>query len=108
MRILAVCGLGIGTSILLKMNVISALAQLGMDAAVEATSIETAKGCAATADLVLTSAQFVAQFEGLAPARAISNFMDAEEIAAAISDATSTSFFPVDGTVAGGTPQKGD
>lgn len=89
MKIIAVCGMGIGTSILLKMNADSALEQLGMDGDVEATDIGTAKGAAATADLVLTSAELAAEFQGLGvPVRAICNFMDVDEIAASILDAT--------------------
>ena len=42
MKILAVCGEGIGTSVLLKMNADRVLKRLGIEALVEATDIETA------------------------------------------------------------------
>ncbi len=89
MKIIAVCGMGIGTSILLKMNADKALEQLGIDGDVEATDIGTAKGAATTADLVLTSAELAEELEGLTtPVRVINNFMDVDEIAKQISDAT--------------------
>lgn len=86
MRIIAVCGMGIGTSILLKMNADKALERLGVSGEVEAADIGSAKGAAATADLVLTSAELAEELAGLdVPVVVIANFMDVEEIAAGIS-----------------------
>ncbi len=88
MKIIAVCGMGIGTSILLKMNTDKALDQLGLDGDVEAADIGTAKGAASLADLVLTSAELATELDGVAaPVRVIDNFMDVDEIVAAITDA---------------------
>ncbi len=88
MKIIAVCGMGIGTSILLKMNTDKALDQLGLDGDVEAADIGTAKGAASLADLVLTSAELAEELDGLSvPVRVINNFMDVDEIVAAITDA---------------------
>lgn len=88
MKIIAVCGMGIGTSILLKMNADKALAKLGLDGDVEAADISTAKGAASMADLVLTSEELASELEGLPiPIRIINNFMDVDEISAAITDA---------------------
>lgn len=88
MKIIAVCGMGIGTSILLKMNTDKALDQLGLSGDVEAADIGTAKGAASLADLVLTSAELAAELEGVsAPVRVVNNFMDVDEISAAIRDA---------------------
>ena len=85
MKIICVCGMGIGTSILLKMNTDNALDKLGLAGDVEAADIGTAKGAAATADLVLTSAEMAEELEGVpAPVRVINNFMDVDEIAKAI------------------------
>ena len=39
MKIIAVCGMGIGTSVLLKMNTDKALERLGMDGDVEAADV---------------------------------------------------------------------
>lgn len=88
MKIIAVCGMGIGTSILLKMNADKALDRLGLDGDVEAADIGTAKGAASMADLVLTSAELASELDGIsAPVRVITNFMDVDEISAAITDA---------------------
>ncbi|PKQ18355.1 MAG: PTS ascorbate transporter subunit IIB [Actinobacteria bacterium HGW-Actinobacteria-8] len=87
MKVICVCGMGLGTSILLKMNTDKAMAKLGLDADVEAADIGTAKGAAGQADFVLTSAELAEELEGLPiPIRVINNFMDVDEISAAISD----------------------
>ncbi|MET1133570.1 MAG: PTS sugar transporter subunit IIB [Aeromicrobium sp.] len=81
MKIVAVCGMGIGTSVLLKMNAEKALRALGVDADVEAADIGTAKGAARTAQVVLTSAELAPEI-GEVPAQVvvIDNFMDVAEI----------------------------
>ena len=69
-------------------NVTEACEQLGIDADVDAADIGTAKGAASSADLVLTSEELASELEGLSiPVRVIDNFMDVDEIAAAISSA---------------------
>ena len=55
MKILAVCGEGIGTSVLLKMNADRVLKRLGIEALVEATDIETANATI-DAQIFLTTA----------------------------------------------------
>ncbi len=83
MKIVVVCGMGIGTSVLLKMNAEKVLRQLGKDGEVdvEAADIGTAKGAARTADLVLTSADLVDEI-GEVPAQVvvIDNFTSVAEI----------------------------
>ena len=49
MKIVAVCGMGIGTSVLLKMNAEKVLQDLGIDADIEAADIGVARGAAQTA-----------------------------------------------------------
>lgn len=81
MKIVAVCGMGIGTSVLLKMNAEKALRALDVDADVEAADIGTARGAARMADLVLTSAELVEEI-GEVPTEVvvINNFTDVSEI----------------------------
>ncbi|TFB90047.1 MULTISPECIES: PTS sugar transporter subunit IIB [Cryobacterium] len=81
MKIIAVCGMGIGTSVLLKMNAEKVLAKLDIDADVEAADMGVARGAAQTADIVLTS-QELAEELGDVPAEVIviNNFFDLEEI----------------------------
>ena len=81
MKIVAVCGMGIGTSVLLKMNAEKVLAKLGIDAEVEAADMGVARGAAQTAEIVLTS-QELAEELGDVPADVIiiDNFFDLDEI----------------------------
>jgi PTS system ascorbate-specific IIB component len=88
MKIIAVCGMGIGTSVLLKMNTDKALKKLGMKGEVSAADVGVAKGAARDADIVLTSAELAGELKSLSiPVKVVNNFMDVDEIAAAISDA---------------------
>ncbi|KAD3514996.1 PTS ascorbate transporter subunit IIB [Arthrobacter yangruifuii] len=81
MKIVAVCGMGIGTSVLLKMNAEKVLADLGVDGDVEAADIGVARGAAQTADIVLTSDELASEI-GDVPAEVIiiDNFFDLDEI----------------------------
>lgn len=81
MKIVAVCGMGIGTSVLLKMNAEKVLQDLGIDADIEAADIGVARGAAQTADVVLTSAELAPEI-GDVPAEVIviENFFDLDEI----------------------------
>jgi PTS system ascorbate-specific IIB component len=81
MKIVAVCGMGIGTSVLLKMNAEKVLAKLGIDADVEAADMGVARGAAQTAEIVLTSEELASEL-GDVPAEVIiiNNFFDLDEI----------------------------
>ncbi|PRY00599.1 PTS sugar transporter subunit IIB [Allonocardiopsis opalescens] len=88
MKILAVCGMGIGTSVILKMNAEKAAQQLGLDADVEVADISSARGAATTADLVLTSAELAAELGDIpTPVVVVNNFVDSDEISAKLSAA---------------------
>ncbi|HET7414439.1 MAG TPA: PTS sugar transporter subunit IIB [Arthrobacter sp.] len=86
MKIVAVCGMGVGTSVLLKMNAEKVLTDLGLDAEVEAADIGVARGAAQTADIVLTSEELAPEI-GDVPAQVIviENFFDLEEISKKLS-----------------------
>ncbi|MCU1443097.1 MAG: phosphotransferase system, galactitol-specific component [Cryobacterium sp.] len=88
MKIIAVCGMGIGTSVLLKMNTEKVLRKLGIDADVEAADIGVARGMARDAEIVLTSEELVAEIGDLdAEVIVIQNFFDLAEIEEKLSDA---------------------
>lgn len=73
--------MGIGTSVMLKMNIEAALSELGVDADVEASDISTAKGAAGGADLVVTSEELAHDLQGLdVPIVIVDNFFDNDEI----------------------------
>ena len=81
MKIVCVCGMGIGTSILLKMNTEKAAAKLGIDADVTAADISSARGSAQGCDLILTSQELATELDGTSvPVVVINNFMDLSEI----------------------------
>lgn len=81
MKILAVCGMGIGTSVILKTNAEQAIQDLGLDADVEIADIGTARGAAVGADLVLTSDELASELGDIGvPVVVISNFIDGTEI----------------------------
>ena len=78
-KILAVCGMGVGTSMLLKMQLDKVIKILDLAAEVELADISTARGLAVNADLVVTSNELVDRIGDVtAPIVAVANFMDLE------------------------------
>lgn len=80
MKIMTVCGFGVGTSLLLKMTVDSILEEEGINDDVEA--IDMTSACGNSADLILTSKEIGKEIEGQVSGKLvyISNFMDKEEV----------------------------
>ncbi|MBY2476709.1 PTS sugar transporter subunit IIB [Clostridioides difficile] len=80
LNVLAVCGFGVGTSLILKMNVESALKSNNIDAEVSNTDITTATSC--NADIIFTSNELYEQLKSTVcvPVVKIDNFMDLKEI----------------------------
>lgn len=86
MKILAVCGMGLGSSLLLRMQVEAALKELGIQGArVEVADVSTAKGMAS--DLIITSPQFEERLRGGVPVVAIKNYVDKQEIRIKLAEA---------------------
>jgi ascorbate PTS system EIIB component len=76
-RAIAVCGVGMGSSLMLRMTAEKAFAELGVKARVEATDLSSAKSM--EADVVLGQDMHTDQFVGKAPiVISVSNFMDSE------------------------------
>lgn len=65
MKIYAVCGAGIGTSVLLKSNADRALLELGIEAEVQAVSIEQALEAESPAQIVLATEELVSKLKGI-------------------------------------------
>ena len=79
LKILTICGVGMGTSLLLRMNVEDVLKEMGIQADVEAADANGAKG--ARVDLILTSPPLVeACSGGYAPVKVIKSFVNTAEI----------------------------
>lgn len=77
--IMTVCGVGMGTSLLLRMNTEDVLKEMGVEARVEAQDANQARG--ARVDLILTSPPLVKTCSGgRAEVRAIKSFINKDEI----------------------------
>ena len=81
LKILAVCGMGVGTSMLLKMQLDKAIKALDISADVEIADISTARGLAVSADVIVTSNELADRIGDVkAPIVSVANFMDLKGI----------------------------
>ncbi|TAN31762.1 PTS sugar transporter subunit IIB [bacterium] len=79
MKILAVCGMGLGSSMVLKLTLGKVLAELKLKADVEVTDISSAKS--QSADLIVTSAELAQRLsDSRVPIIAIKNYVDRKEM----------------------------
>ncbi|MCP8617334.1 PTS sugar transporter subunit IIB [Salirhabdus salicampi] len=85
MKILCVCGLGQGTSLILRMNVETVLRELGVEADVENTDVSAASS--ENTDYIVTSNELA---ESLTSSSAkiiiVNNYFDNNEIKSALSE----------------------
>lgn len=83
MKIVTICGAGVGTSGILKVNAERVLARLGLAATVVATDLARVGVEADDAQVILTSPEFV---EAIGPTYAdvivIENYFDTQELSA--------------------------
>lgn len=83
MKILCVCGLGQGTSLILRMNVETTLTQLGISADVENTDLSSASS--ESPDFIITSNELAQSLEGhRSKVIIVNNYFDMNEIKAAL------------------------
>lgn len=81
MKIVAICGAGIGSSGILKLNAERVLKRLGIDAQVTAADIGSLAGVADDAQVILTSAEFVdAIGKTYADVIVVENYFDTSEL----------------------------
>jgi PTS system ascorbate-specific IIB component len=87
-KIIAVCGMGIGTSVLLKLNAEKVLKMLDLEATVDAADVATVRKVSFDAQIILTTPDIVDQLQGL-PAEIISieHVFDLEELSTKLSKA---------------------
>ncbi|MEG1947156.1 MAG: PTS sugar transporter subunit IIB [Lachnospiraceae bacterium] len=80
LKVLAVCGFGVGTSLILRMNVEKILSKHQIEAEVEHVDVTSAVGM--PADVVVTSREIAEQIieHFKVPVIIINNFMDMKEI----------------------------
>lgn len=78
LNIVTVCGLGVGSSLILKMTVDAALKELGINANIEHWDMGTVKS--KNADLIVTTNEFKKSFEGQENVVFVGNIVDQEEM----------------------------
>ncbi|WP_166356157.1 PTS sugar transporter subunit IIB [Phytoactinopolyspora limicola] len=77
LQVLTVCGVGMGSSLILRMNAEKALSTLGVSAKVEHTDMSSARSM--RADVVIAQGMHADDLAGVAPVvLSISNFMDVD------------------------------
>ena len=82
MKIYAVCGAGIGTSVILKSNIDRVLVDLGIEAEVQAVSVSQAMESDSPAQLVLITPELSEKITGIASeVVTIQNIFDLAELA---------------------------
>ena len=82
-KVLAACGNGMGSSMVIKMKIQNALRNLGQaDAQVDSCSIGEAKSVAGNYDIVVASHHLISELEGRTRAKLVGldNLMDDKEI----------------------------
>ena len=88
MKIVTICGAGVGTSGILKVNAERVLARLGLEATVVATDLSRVGIEADDAQVILTSPEFV---EAIGPTYAdvvvVENYFDTQELEAKLARA---------------------
>ncbi|MDP4084281.1 MAG: PTS sugar transporter subunit IIB [Bacillota bacterium] len=79
MKILAVCGMGFGSSMVLRMTIEGVLKESGIDASVATSDIGSAK--TESADVIVTSAEFSDLLAGMnIPIVTVKNYVDRNEM----------------------------
>jgi len=87
-KIVAICGAGIGSSGILKVNAERVLARLGLEADVTAADIASLTTTASDAQIILTSPEFVEAIgKTFADVIVIENYFDTDELARKLDEA---------------------
>ncbi len=87
MKIIAACGNGMGTSMIIKLKVEKIVKEMGIEnVSVEALSAGQAKGMVVNSDIIICSTHLVDQFDSFQRAKIIGvkNLMDEKEIEKAL------------------------
>ena len=88
MKIVAICGAGIGSSGILKVNTERVLARLGIAANVSAAHLATLATDAANAQVILTSPEFVGDIgKTNADVIVVENYFDTDELTRKLQEA---------------------
>ncbi|WP_029513390.1 PTS sugar transporter subunit IIB [Mycoplasmopsis primatum] len=89
MKVLCLCGSGMGTSMIIKLKTQQAMRELNIQGSVEALGLGMGKSVVNNYDVVLCTANFVSEVQNSkALVYGLKNVMDINEIKAAFKDAT--------------------
>ena len=81
MKIVAICGAGVGTSAILKLNAERVLERLGISADVSASDVASLATTASDAQVILTSPELVERIPATnADVVVVENYFDTEEL----------------------------
>lgn len=81
MKILAICGMGLGSSMILKITLEKVIRKLGIDATVDVTDITVGRGQADTVDIVVTSEELAERIGGVkAQIITVKDYFDVQEM----------------------------
>jgi PTS system ascorbate-specific IIB component len=89
LQVLTVCGVGMGTSLILRMTAEEVFKQLGLHARVTATDVSSAHGM--PADILIGQEMHTGEFEGHVPVVvSVANFLDKDEMKRKLVEAMET------------------
>lgn len=82
LKVLAACGNGMGSSLIIKMKIEKVLKDMGLECEVHHASVGQAKSDARNFDLVLVSSMFVKEFSNVGKAKIVGlvNLLSEDEI----------------------------
>lgn len=91
-KIIAACGAGMGTSMMIRLKLNKILKKLGVAGEVESMSVGQARSMVTMADIIFTSLHLVSEFNSNSRAKifGIRNLIDEEEIEAVLRQALET------------------
>lgn len=88
-KIVAACGNGMGTSMIIKLKVQKITKELGIEASVEALSMGQSKGMTNSVDIIISSKHLSSEFQHGQKAKilGVTNLMDENEIRTVLKEA---------------------
>lgn len=89
LKVLAACGNGMGSSLIIKMKIEKVLKDMGLQCEVHHASVGQAKSDARNFDLVLVSSMFVKEFSNVGKAKIVGliNLLSEDEIKTKVKEA---------------------
>lgn len=89
LKIIAACGAGMGTSMVIRLKLVKILKKLGVEAEVESMSMGQARSMGGMCDIIFTSLHLVSEFTQVKQTKVVGvkNLMDEVEIEASLKQA---------------------